>query len=187
MKWLLGLSLFLNIFLGFKLFYSAEEAPRERLIIETHPTPQECSPKVIFKECQDKKEPSSKAPSSHREYPRDREEWRIAEERIDMKKMRFFEEELQLSPAHLEQYEKLALKFQKLESEVEFPPEFVTNEKSFEGMRKQIDIKENHYKELKNLFGKERWERYQEFLRKHNEGVHIVGDQENEPFIFMDL
>jgi hypothetical protein len=186
MKWILGLSLILNLALGFKLYFSIQEAPRERLIIETHPMPQECSPKVIIKECQDKKPRNAKVltPPS-REHPETRQDWRIAQERLEMKRLRFFEDELLLSPTQIEQYEKLQLKLEKLQSEVEYPPEFVTNEKSFEGMRKQIDVQENHYKEVRNLFGKERWERYHEFLRKHNEQVHIIGDQENEPFIFI--
>jgi hypothetical protein len=199
MKWLLGVSFILNLILGFKIYNHVPEAPQERLIIESHselqnrvhPRPhKECSPKVIVKKCQDhlsksaeSSENEEKSESVPEPFP-EPEEWILAEEKLETKRVRFFEEELQMSPIQVEQYRDLKGKF---ESQLRSVSEPDVAEESFETQRSRIDIEENYHEKVKKLFGRERWERYQQFRKQHNQRRFNLGNQENDPFIFMRL
>lgn len=191
MKIFLGLSLAINMILGYLLLTrKPEREVIERVIIETHAD-------------RDKKinsEPlpnpiKTKDPKSLSEKPTEEKlpeyqtfgpsEFQDAAEKMEFERTDFLTHKLGLSEEQMAQHRQLREEF--YQSTAALWPKKPMQEPSFDERRKMIDVEENFHKQLEKLHGKKNWERYQKYRESYNEKGFKLQTEENRPFTFMGI
>jgi len=188
MKVILGLSLILNLVLGYFLLTRKEEQPPlERIIIETHKKKEIAKPVEMPK-------PSSPVPTPKVEKKEEGptelsdfmpSEFQEAGEKMEHDRTDFFVQKLGLSEDQINEHNRLRLEY--FQQTAEMWPKDSMRELTFDERRKLIDLEENFHKKLEKLHGKKNWENYQKFREKYNEQGFKRQSEENAPFVFMGI
>lgn len=192
MKIFLGLSLALNMILGYLLLTKKpEKEVIERLIIETHanrekkvsPEPLSSSPiKTTGTKAVSDKPAEEKLP----DYPTfGPSEFQDAAEKMEFERTDFLTHKLGVSEEQIAQHRQLREEF--YQKTADLWPKKPMQEPSFEERRKMIDLEENFHKQLEKLHGKKNWERYQKYRESYNEKGFKLQTEENRPFTFMGI
>lgn len=185
MKILFGVSLLLNIVLGFFVMGKKAEpkvVERERLIIETHaapaaPSAQEAKPEVTEK----KKE--ANAPAEF--VPLESHEFQNAGEQMEADRVEFLTEKLGMTEEKMAEHNKIRDEFFK--ETTRFWQKNPMRELSFKERRQMLEMEEKVHARLEQLHGKKNWERYQKYREEYNMKGFKRQSEENQPFIFMGL
>lgn len=192
-KILLGISLILNLILGYFLLREKPEndfIERERLIIETHPreVKQEKRPINVMpvnpeysnppKEEKKKADPPEFRGLEHYEF-------QDAGEKMENERQEFFTESLGMSEDKIAEHNRIRDEFFK-ESTV-FWKKNPMRELSFKERRQLLEMEETFHKKLEKLHGKKNWEKYQKFREDYNAKGYKKQMEEGHPFLFMGL
>lgn len=189
MKILLGLSLILNLTLGYLLLTKKEElAPLERTIIETHTH-------KPLKHVEDFTPPTASAPKTSKEEKKEEgqvelsdfmpSEFQEAGEKMEHDRTEYFTQKLGLSEEKINEHNQLRLEY--FQETAQMWPKDSMRELTFDERRKLIDLEENFHKKLEKLHGKKNWESYQKFRERYNEQGFKRQNEENAPFVFMGI
>lgn len=191
MKIALILSLILNVVLGYMAMKKPEKEIIERVIIEAHknkpeedrPSEVQTAPEVaVTKVSPDKKSKKNNSPRlSH--FPE--QEYQEAGDQMENDRHQFFTEKLGISEEKITEHTRIRDEYFKKMSDFWNKSSF--KEPSFKERRDMINMEEELHKKLEKLHGKKNWERYQKFRDNYNQKGFKKQDQENQPFIFMNL
>lgn len=186
MKALLGLSLILNLVLGYFLFMrEPEKKIIERTIIETHEkrvpvkVPQVDTRKVVQPEV------SSEAKTPPQAMMVDESVFQEAGERTENDRLEFMTQKLGMSEEKIKEHDRIRDEFFK-QSAIMFQ-KHPFGEMSFRERRQLIDMEERTHKKLEQLHGKKNWERYQKFRESYNKKAMKRQSEEMMPTMFMGL
>ena len=174
MKWILLVSVILNVILAWQLWDKQfHEVREERLIIETH-APQkahdsrfiETRGKLISPDTP--QEGSDKEEKLFGDIPTEEELITNSQEimeKIEVKKNDFMRQELGLSPEVIARFGQLKEKFYQDSSKIPKPGRM---ELTIKERRKLLDLEEDFLRNAENLFGSSNWKKYQKFRERHN-------------------
>lgn len=191
MKVLLGVSLLINIILGYFLLTKKPQVEIvERKIIETHAAPQNEVSRVetrghTVSPVEDEKKPKRKVEALPDFAVHDQSFFQDAGEKMESDRMEFLQEKLGLSEDKIAEHNRIRDEYFK--KTAEFWQKNPMREPTFEERRKMIEMEEDFYSQLEKLHGKKNWERYQKFRENYNQRGYKKQTEENVPFIFMGL
>ncbi len=178
MKWLLGFSLLLNGFLGWKIFQKEELPPIESTIVEAHP-------RVITREVR-VEVPAEKVKEVmvENKQPAPFDE-RVADElvqKVDTDREDYLTQELALNPSKISEIKKIKNKYMKFYSEV--IPDGQLGQITVDQKRRLIELEEARDKEFAGAMGEAKWERFIKFREEYNRKMQ---KQSNESGIFIPM
>lgn len=161
MKVFLGLSLLLNVFLGFHFFKAALEPVIERIVVEHEvrqpPERRKPSPAPGAKEAT----PLTPSPSVE-----DEKSFQIAAEELSTLQSNFLED-LEITPERLREKEKLNKNYYAQQSAIYRKYPYGVG-LTFTERRKLIELEEKLQQDYAKLFGKKKWDRYKNFVDGYN-------------------
>ena len=188
MKILLILSLIANVILGVLYFQEKSQPPIERIIMEEKPA------KIIREEVLVPVESTAKKPkskkSSHDELPllnpdgevmaQDYEE---AVEHIETAKEEYLMNKLGIPEETIKKEGQLRAEF--FNKTNKYYGKSPLGEVSIADRRKILDLEEELQRKIEALYGKENWQKFQNYQKKYNERVIKRVKEENAPAILM--
>lgn len=189
MKLFLGLSLLINLILGyFLVMRKPEKEIVERVIIETHAQKQDKAPKTPPPVKTEKKAATESTKNTEPEpafLGFGPSEFQDAGEKMEVDRTEFFVHKLGMSEEKIAEHNRLRMEF--FQETSKMWPKKAMREPTFEERRKLIDLEEDFHKKLEKLHGKKNWERYQKYREDYNEKGFKLQNEENRPFIFMGI
>lgn len=158
MKFILGVSLLINLVLGVLYYQKVQEPPLERIVMEEKFLPQKT--RIVTKEViVEKTSPAPVAGPSQ-------ETQRLAEEtfeKVSEDRTAFLLMKLDLSQEELDKIDEIKERsFKKLN----FPRKF--GELSVDDRRRLLDIEQDREKAMLKLMGKAKWEKFKKFKNDYN-------------------
>lgn len=189
MKVLLGVSLLVNIVLGFILLTRRPEKEIiERTIIETHnQRPAQFSmEETRGHTVADVKAPEKKKVEALPDFAvHDQSEFQDAGEKMEADRTEFLQDQLGMSEEKIAEHNRIRDEY--FQKTAEFWKKNPMRELSFEERRQMIKLEEDLYGKLEKLHGKKNWDRYQKFRENYNARGYKRQTEDNQPFIFMGL
>lgn len=188
-KALLGVSLLVNLVLGYVLlFRKPEKEIVERTIIETHPQrPGEFKmEETRGHTVSEVKTPTKKKVEAIPDFAvHDQTEFQDAGEKMEADRTDFLQDQLGMTEDKIAEHNRIRDEY--FQKTAEFWKKNPMRELSFEERRKMIEMEEDLYAKLEKLHGKKNWDRYQKFRENYNARGYKKQTEDNQPFIFMGL
>lgn len=185
MKGILGVSLILNLVLGF--FLLTRKEPKTEIVVEKETivkpvlVKQEVSETPASPKREKKEEKKNLADFSHFEQS----DFQDAGEKMETDRQEFFTEKLGMSEDKIAEHNRIRDEFFKQTSS--FWQKDPTRELTFKERRQMIDMEESFHGRLEKLHGKKNWESYQKYRERYNAQGFKKQQEENQPFLFMGL
>ncbi len=186
MRYLLLLSLGLNVFLAARLSSKTEEVPapestvtRSKTALKAEPVPVRATavaPAPAPKKTAEEKK--VKAP----EIVYDEEVSHLGE-LMEQERTEFVEKELQLPPEKVRRQQEIRGRYYQAIGEV-----FKRSgnaELSLKDRRALLNLEEKMYQDMEDLYGKTQWARYESFRQNYNNQAMKKHREENQPFLIM--
>jgi hypothetical protein len=191
MKILLALSLVANVILGLLYYKAVSRPPIERIIMEhgsvKAETEEAVAPVVVEEAKAKKKEKASGQIEQPIVVHHDGEymamEYKEALEDIENDKHEYLTDKLGLSEETIKKERKLRTKFGEESMKI-----FMKNpngQVSIADRRKLLDMEEELDRKVVGLYGKENWQKFQNFQKKYNEGIFKRVKERNAPTVLM--
>lgn len=186
----LGLSIVLNLVLGYFLFTRRPEKEiieRERLIIETHQGKAE-----IKKDTPKDRAPKTASPQSGHEVVDpddlgfDYYEFREASEKMETARLEFFTDTLGMTEEQIAEHNRIREDFRREMSKF-YEASEPMRELTFDQRRAMIDVEEDFHRKLEKLHGKKNWQRYRKFIEEYNTRGFRKQQEDGRPYVHMGL
>lgn len=201
MKSLLLMSIVLNVILGFKLYVSSQKPILERIVVEEKiiekRIPVQSGPVRAMSADELKAKLASgemKLRKKEKEFhsgtsfdPSSESEWQDEIEKVEVARNRFFEKE-NIDPAVIEKASKIKMVFQKKQQDLF--KDVYPGDPSLEVRRKQLELEEKYQKDMQEVFGKAKWEKFEAFRSRYNQSLYKnVSSPDGAPraFVPMDI
>lgn len=177
MKWILGISIFLNIILGYRLLTQKEVSTKEKIIVK------KSKPKIIERKvfvevpATKKQNPpgSSEAPKSSKVVEFDEKDMDDVVNQVQQDRDDFLIGELGFTPQDFEKLSAIKNKYQSLYQEV-LPPsgenEEWVGDLTLEHRRQLLLLDEQKEAEYARAIGQQKWEKFQQFKEEYNRKMY---------------
>lgn len=190
------MSMVLNAVLGFKLYLNSKKPALERIVVEEKIIEKQVpvlapptGPAVLPSKIVEQKKTSEKEaqPGMYAGIPVSEAEWQDEIDKVEVARQRFFEKE-NIDPSVIEKASKIKIEFQKKQQALF--KDVYPGELPLEKRRQQIDLEEKYQKDMQQLFGKSKWEKFEAFRNRYNQSLYkklSAPDATPGPFVPMDI